>query len=243
MTDDPTLGLASVERTPLSLMVSRQLRDRIVSGEIPVGTELPSEKDLTQALGVSRATLREGLRILQAQGLITGFDRVSTQRPRVTDEHVVGSATLAMQMVLQMGRVSLDELVELRVVIEGAALERAAEVRDAPALEAAHQALAEMTAVADLDAESFSRADIAFHYALVRASGNAAYPIVMTALRQTIHTHLEDALLERSDRPQAMSTIISEHKEILEAVERGWRKRARELVSNHISGFYGGLPK
>ena len=51
---------------PLSLLVAQQLRDRIISGALALGTQSPTEKDLTDQFGLSRSTIREALRILQA---------------------------------------------------------------------------------------------------------------------------------------------------------------------------------
>src|SRR5205807_2336248 len=61
-----------VSRVPLSLLVARQLREAIVSGELAMGSQLPTEQELTERFGVSRSTVREALRVLQAQGLLSG---------------------------------------------------------------------------------------------------------------------------------------------------------------------------
>src|SRR5260370_41350259 len=82
----------AVSRAPLSLLVSGQVRESILSGALPVGTELPSEKDLAEHFGVSRSTIREAVRILQAKGLLSGGDTVSTARPRVSASPGVSDA-------------------------------------------------------------------------------------------------------------------------------------------------------
>ena len=113
--------LRAEDRAPLSVLVSRQLRQAIVSGRVSVGTELPSEKELTAELGVGRSTIREALRILQAQGLLSGGDTVSTRRPRVSTHQTLSlAAAQAMENAVRLGQVPLGDLVELRVVIEGA---------------------------------------------------------------------------------------------------------------------------
>lgn len=225
------------ERAPLSVLVARQLREAIVSGQIAVGTELPSEKELTIQLGVSRSTVREALRILQAQGLISGGDTVSTQRPRVTGEYVMSSAALAMESVLRLGGVPLADLVELRVVIEGAALEQAALVREETALLAAREAVEAMGAP-DINVDAFRAADLSFHKSLVGASGNQAYGLVMGVLRDAVSAHLGEALHQVPKPERTMRELTTEHAEILRAVERGQSKRAKSLVEEHIRAFY-----
>ena len=233
---------AAETRAPLSVVVSRQLREAIVSGKVSDGTELPSEKELTQQLGVGRSTVREALRILQAQGLLSGGDTVSTQRPRVSSEQSMVTAADVMENVLRLGRVPLVDLVELRVVIEGAAVMQAAERAEkgelpVDMLEAAGAAVIAMRG-ADGDVETFRAADVAFHQALARAAGNAAYSLVMGVLREAVSGHLGLALHQVPDPRASMETLAEEHAAILEAVTRGKVKRARTLMTSHIHDFY-----
>ena len=60
-----------VTRSPVYVQVAEQLRAAIFAGELAAGAELPTERALSQAFGASRASVREALRVLQAQGLIT----------------------------------------------------------------------------------------------------------------------------------------------------------------------------
>jgi DNA-binding FadR family transcriptional regulator len=236
-----SLGLTPAERAPLSVTVSRQLRDAIVAGRIPVGDEMPTEKDLARQLGVGRSTVREALRILQAQGLLSGGDTVSTARPRVSVEQTLASAASALENVLRLGQVPLDHLVELRVVLESAAVEWAVAQparRRQPALAEAAAAVEEM-AEDGIDIERFRAADLRFHRALAAAAGNAAVPLIMGVLRDAIAGHLGEALERVPDAPAAMAVLAAEHGLILAAVERGHGNRARELMTCHIRDFYG----
>jgi DNA-binding FadR family transcriptional regulator len=232
--------LRAEERPPLSVLVSRQLRQAIVAGSVAAGTELPSEKDLGRDLGVGRSTVREAVRILQAQGLVSGGDTVSTRRPRVSNDQQLGAAAAqAMENVMLLGHVPLGDLVELRVVLEGAAVSAAAS-RPEAALEQAREALALMQSGAlDLDVAGFRAADLAFHHALAIASGNAAFPLMMGVLRAAIAAHLGEALLEVRDVRAVTKRLAAEHAAIFEAVARRRPKRAEELVVSHVRCFYG----
>ena len=169
------LELTPEERLPLSVIVARRLRDAIVSGQIGVDDELPSEKELGKQLGVGRSTIREALRILQAQGLVSGGDTVSTARPRVSAEQTLTSAASTMENALHLGAVPLADLVELRVVIEGAIVEAAAGAKPAD-LADARAAIAAMTANRR-DVEAFrdrkSTRLNSSHYALSRMPSSA----------------------------------------------------------------------
>lgn len=224
-------------RAPLSLLVSRQLRQAIVSGKVRIGAELPSEKELTEELGVGRSTVREALRILQAQGLVSGGDTVSTRRPRVSTEEVLsGAAAVAMENVIRLGQVPLDDLVELRVVIEGAAVEMAAGAAES-ALEEARAAV-EIMSAPGIEIDEFRAADLLFHRSLASAAGNAAFPLVMGVLRSAIGGHLGEALHREASPKKVMAKLAKEHDVILKAVAGGRGKRARELVTDHIRTFY-----
>ncbi len=245
------LKLSAEERQPLSITVARRLRDAIVRGEIGIGEELPSEKDLGQRLQVGRSTIREALRILQAQGLVSGGDTVSTAKPRVSVEHTLSSAAHTMANALHLGRIPIHDLVELRVLIEGAVVE-AATLAKPTALADARAAVAEMEAHAaprkrasratrvalEAEIEAFRAADLRFHNALAAAGANAAFALVMGVLRDAIGQHLGEQLHRVEDPRKVMVQLAREHAAILEAITRGQGKRARALVVTHIREFY-----
>ncbi|MFO0659283.1 MAG: FCD domain-containing protein [Polyangiaceae bacterium] len=232
-------GLSIEERAPLSVAVSRRIREAIVSGKVSVGTELPSEKELAKELGVGRSTVREALRILQAQGLLSGGDTVSTARPKVTAEQTVHIAAHTMENALRLGQVPLKDLLELRLLIESTAFRQAAERQDAASITEAKQALEVMKAD-KVDIETFRAADLSFHRALVAGSGNIAFTMVMGVLRSAISGHLGEALQEERHPRATMAKLAAEHEAILVAVEHGHHRRAADLVTEHIEGFYKG---
>jgi len=232
------LALRLEDRAPLSVLVSRQLRQAIMSGRVAAGAELPSEKELTEELGVGRSTIREALRILQAQGLVSGGDSVSTRRPRVSTHQTLNLvAAQAMENAVRLGQVPLRDLVELRAVIEGASVEAAAKAARGEALETARAAVATMR-TPGVDIETFRAADLQFHRSLASASGNGAFPLVMGVLRSAISSHLGEALLHEPDAPATMKRLAREHGAIFDAVEDGDGDRARKLMTKHIRSFY-----
>ena len=232
------LALRIEDRAPLSVLVSRQLRQAIMSGRVAAGAELPSEKELTEELGVGRSTIREALRILQAQGLVSGGDSVSTRRSRVSTHQTLNlAAAQAMENAVRLGQVPLRDLVELRVVIEGASVEAAAKAARGEALETARAAVATMR-TPGVDIETFRAADLQFHRSLASASGNGAFPLVMGVLRSAISSHLGEALLHEPDAPATMKRLAREHGAIFDAVEGGDGDRARNLMTKHIRSFY-----
>lgn len=234
---DP-FDLSPATRAPLSVVVSQRLRDAIVSGQVSAGTELPSEQELAGRFGVGRSTIREAVRILQAQGLLSGGDTVSTRRPRVSSEEGLSSAaSLAMENALRLGQIPLADLVELRVLLEGAMAEAAA-LAPREALAEAAAALAQMEGA---DLVTFQAADLRFHHGLALASGNAAMPLMMGVMRSAIAAHLGEALARRTDPSATTARLTTEHAEIFAAVSEGRSADARDLVSGHIRAFYASV--
>lgn len=228
------MSISPVSRVPLSLDVAQRLRVAILDGTFLADTELPTESELAQSFGVGRSTVREALRVLQAQGLISGADSVSTARPRVTHERAEGAAGLALSTALQVGALPLADLVALRVLLEAEATRHIVTVPDS-----ARACLATMAAAAETaDFRAFHAADIDFHVNLAYAGGNRALGFVIGVLRDCIAGYLLQALAEAPDVGQVLVQLLAEHRAIVAALDAGDRAGAAELVVSHIRGFY-----
>jgi DNA-binding FadR family transcriptional regulator len=190
---------------------------------------------LAEQFGVSRPTIREALRVLQAQGLLSGGDTVSTARPKVSSERTSTSASEALGTAVRMGGIPLADLMELRLLLEGAAVAR--EFADPAALDDARAALEVMQA-RGVDVATFHEADVRFHICLAGAGGNTAFPLVMTVLRDAIAHYLLDALEAMEHPAPVLAQLADEHAAILRAVETGDHQLAASLVREHIWGFY-----
>lgn len=147
-----------------------QIEQAIISGDIPVGSQLASERDLMVQFGVSRPTVREALRILQSMGLIES-------RPGTRGGPVVlapSSKPLSRSLRALVGTDALDvsALVEYRVVLEGTTSRLAAVRHDEEQLARMRAAIEQMERDAEANADSFAAADIEFHEAIWEASGN-----------------------------------------------------------------------
>jgi GntR family transcriptional regulator, transcriptional repressor for pyruvate dehydrogenase complex len=228
------MAFNEVVRSPVYVQVAEQLRGAILSGELAPGAELPTERELAETFGASRASVREALRVLEAQGLIEGGGAPTRA---VVAEESVGPVRDALVTLLRLNRVELDDLVELRCLLESAALRRAAGRRDRTRLGEARQALEDMRAPG-VSVESFDAADVRFHLALVRASGNEAMHLVMLALHDAVARHLLAALRAQRDPRRLFRRLLAEHEAIIEAVEAGDAERAATLMETHLRRFY-----
>jgi len=236
MTDRPQARFQSVTRATIYVQVAEQIRTAILGRSLASGERLPPERELAHQFGVSRATVREALRHLQAQGLLVARGRTS---PLETAGAEAASTrfTEALANVVRLQDVPVADLVELRIVVELAAAPRAAASPVAAHMEEARAALATMER-AETSAAQYHEADVAFHVALVAASGNHALRLVMLAVRESIRQRLDEAFEGRSFE-RARRRVTEQHRAILRAVERGDAKGAGRLLREHLTGFYG----
>ena len=134
-------------------LVAREIRRRIINGDVVAGDPLPNEAELTALFGVSRPTLREALRLLESDGLIE-VKRGVRGGPRVRVPDVAVTARHAA-MLLQMRGTTMEDLIGARMIVEPAAvreLARRSSKADVKALREAHQT--ELDAGDDYDANA-----------------------------------------------------------------------------------------
>ena len=210
-----------------------QVEDAIAGGRLRPGDRLPPERELAQILAVSRASVREALRVLEAFGVVAarrgrGADAGSV----VTAGEHNGLAGL-LRIYASLLKVPLSDLVDLRVAIEAMTARAAAERRDGAELA---ELAAAMLAVEDRDA--FLELDTGFHVALARVSGNALAPLLMEALRETIARQMRAAFDEVTDWDATRARIAADHRVLAEAIAAGDPDGAAAAVSEHIRGFY-----
>jgi len=221
------------------LQVAAQLREAILDGRFAPGDRLPTERELTREFGVSRTSVREALRALEAQGFVApGAGTARTVvAPGLSD-----ALREAVGNLLRLQQIPVADLVAFRCVLESATVERAAGLRPAEALAeaaAAHEAMR----ASGLRAEVFEATDVRFHVALAAASGNEALHLVMLAVRDAIGRYLLDRMRRRPDLEVGLARLCSEHEGILAAVRAGDGPCAATLVREHIEGFaYDWLP-
>jgi DNA-binding FadR family transcriptional regulator len=224
-----------VKRVTAYEQVAERIRAAILDRSLPADERLPPERELATQFGVSRTTVREALRHLQAQGLLAPKGRTSPMLPADAGA-ALARFREALSTVVRLRNVSLHELLELRLAIETAALVRAARAPVVARLEEARLAL-EAMGNPRIEREAFYEADVAFHAALVAASGNEALALVMLAVKDAIRLHLDETMRGRS-LAKVRPLVHEEHRKLLTAVEKGNVKAVSSLLQKHLE-FYG----
>jgi GntR family transcriptional repressor for pyruvate dehydrogenase complex len=157
----------------LSAQIADAIRDAIVDGRLLVGDRLPSEAELADQHGVSRATVREALKRLAAQSLIRtergAFGGAFVNH--LSYEEARAQQVTTSTLLLGMNAISFQVACEARYALERSCTALAAE-RRTDALLAAMRSEIDTQAAPDLSDEAFCASDVAFHRALVDCAGN-----------------------------------------------------------------------
>jgi DNA-binding FadR family transcriptional regulator len=189
-------------RTNLTDSAAESLRAEIIGGRWGLGERIPNEAALAELLSVSRGTVREAVRMLVSQGLLDTRQGSGTY---------VRSAIDSSAALDRVKRAGLRDQWEARAALDLEAV-RLAAMRHTPAdLDLMRRLLAERGTVADGGSEAFVRRDLAFHKAVVAASGNRAmmelYDFFTAAITETILATLDGNLPEPDQ--QAHAAIVN----------------------------------
>jgi DNA-binding FadR family transcriptional regulator len=151
--------------------VAHDLGGRIMCGELAPGAVLPNEADFSASLHVSRTALREAIKVLAAKGLVESRPKTGTRvRPR-TDWNLLDPDVLAWQFAAGPFTRFIEDLFELRQMIEPQAAALAARRAGATEVERIEEAYLGMEKAGN-DSDLWIDPDLRFHQAIIRATGN-----------------------------------------------------------------------
>ncbi|MCM3714698.1 FadR family transcriptional regulator [Alkalihalobacillus oceani] len=171
-----------IKKTNLGDDVILQLKDLIVKGKLKIGDKLPNERELCTLLGVSRSSLREGLKVLAQQGLIT---RITSGTYVTAEFSKVIEDSLTMQILLN--EATFDEVQETRLALEKELTALAAQRRTDEDLQAMEEQLATLReAVEQNDKRLFVKADMEFHQMIAKAARNSVLMYVYNTISHLI---------------------------------------------------------
>jgi len=210
-------------KNPKNLM---QLEQVISTGDWPVGTRLPAERQLAALLGCSRAALREKLQALRCKGLI--------QSKRGAGSVVSKASPSPLLALLSRSPRSRQELLAVRSALDGMAAQGAAELasdRELAAIRRQHRHFSK--AVNQCDQVKMNHFDTEFHLAIASASHNKVLLEIVRNLREELQTSIEissDRLFGESDFSK---TVLEQHQNIIAAIGRRDATAARSAAERH----------
>ncbi len=211
--------------------IARELASQVVSGGLHPGTLLPTEHELVQRHGASRPVIREASRLLGGAGLVETRHGVGSivNPPRLWN--VFDPIVLKAHLDNRNLPAIVDELLELRRVVEVESAGTAARRRSSEQLATLSVWLDRMGAVLD-DVERTASADFAFHEAIIEAAGNRFFGGILRYVREALW---EGRLLTSQEGGWSGRRRAFEfHRAILEAIAAGDADRARDVMTEHL---------
>jgi GntR family transcriptional repressor for pyruvate dehydrogenase complex len=206
-------------------MLAAEIRRMILVRGLKPGTPLPSEPEIIEQRGLSRATVREALRLLESEGLIE-----VKRGPRggvVVGEPKPAHVARSLALMLTLGAVTWRELFAFRKLVEPSAAAGAAQ-------HASDEQRAELERMAALPLDSdrgFSHH--AFHVLVAEASGNGLFALVIAALEQAAGWFSAEEDITNWD----LAGAAEAHRRIAAAIAKGDTRRAERMMRAHVEAF------
>ncbi|SAK94592.1 GntR family transcriptional regulator [Caballeronia temeraria] len=229
MNDRTELGLIDVPKS--CDMLAARLRNQILSGNLIAGQQLPSERDLMEQTGISRNAVREALRILETEGLVTTklgrYGGSFVCQP--TDEMFARYLTIFSRS----HSIPLKSLVQARQALEPqvallATINRTEE--DLSELSAAIKQLEKTE-----DPASFLDMNIRCHLLIAKASGNQLLQVFLSSLSGLIRDvagEMEDVMVS-----SVRKDVLRFHQQIFDAIKRQDTEAAVRRMTRHIQAY------
>src|SRR6478609_7914074 len=206
------LSLLRLEKTSLRQQALTALRRAITSGELPPGMHLV-ETDLSEALHISRGTLREAMRQLQQEGLIS----VTGDRGRLSVRHLDAK--------------EIKDIFNVRAALESLAARELSTLPDRGVVVILRKAVTEMERWAVANLEDRIEADLKFHRTMCQLTGNDTLLHSWTSLEGSIRMSIMFAGVDRAIK----NMDVKRHSELVDAIDSGDADTAETAVRDHMT--------
>jgi GntR family transcriptional regulator, transcriptional repressor for pyruvate dehydrogenase complex len=210
--------------------VETQLREAILSGTFRRGDKLPSEVELSRSFSVSRTTVREALRSLASEGLISKMPGASGGSfVQVVDHQSLGLLLgETMQTTLRFGSINHDEVASVRRMLEIPSAGLAAEHRADADLELLDNILARQKGLT-VESPEVPGLDVGFHAAIAEASKNRVLSSFVFALHRVTRPV---RFLDLS--PEVGKATVAQHAAIVRAIKDADPQAAARAMTKHL---------
>jgi DNA-binding FadR family transcriptional regulator len=205
---------------------------RIVSGQLHSGDLLPTEVELSAHLGISRPSLREGLRALAQKGLVHGRTRRGTTVNDRREWNVLDPDVLRWLSVAPPDPVFFMDLLDVRMIVEPAAARLAASRATPEQILAIETAYRGMVAATPHDMETCCSHDLALHELIIHATGNQ----MLIRFAAAIRTALLACVRIASNARESYENSLAEHQAVAVAIRRRNPDEAEQAMRNLLAG-------
>ncbi|QBK13245.1 FadR family transcriptional regulator [Thermoactinomyces vulgaris] len=211
--------------------VADLLKEHILNGTYQPGERLPSFRELSEQMGVGQSTIREAVSSLKTIGLVSIRHGEGTFVTRLDPKKVLSE----FKPFQPVTRQDLLSLLEARKVIETGMARYASERRSGEDLKQMEKALFDMKNAA-AKGELGDEADLAFHYAIARASHNPVLEWMMESIYGILSRSLKESRQQLFLIPGYPDQLLQEHQKICEAIAAQHAGEAENAMFMHLAG-------
>lgn len=230
-----SLPISPVKRRRLYEEIVEQLMDLIISGKVPPGTQLPSERELVDQFAVGRSAVREALFALQKMGLVTLNSGEPATVIAPTPDALVGELKGAVRYFLSKPS-SMRDMQDARIFFEAGLARHAAQHATAEQIKALKVALDQNGASVN-DPARFIDTDVEFHRVLADVPGNSIFATLHMALLEWLREQRATSGTVTGSREAAFQA----HRAIFNAVNAHDPDAAEKAMRDHlnqVAGYY-----
>lgn len=223
------LKLPTIIAHKTSALLARELRRQILSGALEPGQPLPAERDLVSQTGLSRGSVREALRILEAESLV----KTKPGRFGGSVAHRPGDESLSKSISLFVhGRgITLMDLLQTREAVEPSLAALAAQNRSEDELRHLVEVTARVEQAID-DTPRFLQENVNWHCAIAAASHNELLRSFMQSISSMVY---KATAIENFATEEVRKTVIKAHRRILEGIKGKDPDLARTRMARHLA--------
>ncbi len=228
-----TIAIDQISVPKAARVLADALREKILKGDLNEGVELPSERELGEQAGASRATVREALRILESEGLI------ETRLGRRGGSAVLPPSTATIErsvgIYIRGKRIRLQAVLETRGAIEPSAARYAAMHRnDDDLAELERCQLRVEQASQDEDVDAYIQANLDWHVQVVRASHNELLIAFIAAVAKSVYRGNE---IEGFSSGEVRAAVVHAHRRVMDAIRDGDGEAAARRMARHVDAY------
>jgi GntR family transcriptional regulator, transcriptional repressor for pyruvate dehydrogenase complex len=221
----PRLKVRPIQKSSISDKIVQQIMTLISNGDLKPGQRLPSERELCKKFAAGRSSLREALRCLSIMGVLSA---------KVGDGTTVAmDGSKFMETVLQWRLMTehhdIEDLMQVRIALEGLAAASAARRGNTPAIQMIQDLVGKMDESMD-DPKRFAALDLDFHLALAKASENS----LLLDLVSMIRGQLARAVTKMMLLPGELPISVEEHRAVFQAIKQGKPEEACTAIQSHL---------
>ena len=229
----PRLDIKQINVPKAADVLAAALREKIFKGDLREGADLPPERELGGQVGVSRATVREALRILEGEGLLE--TRVGRNGGSMVSRPGSEPIERSVGIFIRGQRIRFEAVLETRAAIEPASARFAAAHRtdaDLEELERCHATLEQ--ASRDNDVEGYVTANLDWHVQVVRASHNELLIAFISAVSQAVYLETD---VKGFNSAVVRNAVIRAHRTVMDAIRDRDGDAAARRMERHVGAY------